>query len=233
MIRPLADYLVQQNFEIKKVLERLFSSQHFFDTSVHGCVIKSPLDYAVGLCREFDISFPVAVDDATLIQQYIAWGGVATLAAYQGLQIAEPPVVAGWQAWYQQPQYHEIWVNADSLANRNTVAQNLTSPNGIDILGIKLKMDPTVFTLKLPGAESADQLVRDAVLYLYNYPLSDTSYAYFKSFLITGYPDDSYWTAAWKFFKANPNDAMARSAVESRLSALYREIILQAEYQLS
>ncbi len=233
VIRPLADYCIQQNFEIKKVLERLFSSQHFFDVAVHGCVIKSPLDYAVGICREFDIAFPKVVDDASLIQQYLAWGGIATLAAYQGLQIAEPPVVAGWQAWYQQPQYHEIWVNADSLANRNTVAQNLTSPNGIEFLGIKLKMDPTLFTLKLTRAESADFLVRDAVKYLYNYPLSDTSYAYFKSFLISGYPDDSYWTTAWKFFKANPNDAMARAGVETRLNALYREIILQAEYQLS
>ncbi|HEX5626220.1 MAG TPA: DUF1800 family protein, partial [Saprospiraceae bacterium] len=31
IIRPLADYLRQQNFEIRKALEKLFLSQHFFD----------------------------------------------------------------------------------------------------------------------------------------------------------------------------------------------------------
>lgn len=233
IIIPLADYLIQQNFEIKKVLEKLFSSQHFYDVANRGCVIKDPLDYAVGMCREFDIAFPNPVDAASLINQYIGWGSIGALAAYQGLSVGEPPVVAGWQAWYQQPQFHEIWINADSLANKNRVAEGVTSPNGVIVLTVALKIDPTIFAAQMPIPSSAIDLVKDSVSYLYNYDLSDKSYNYFKSFLISGYPDDSYWTIAWLSYAANPTDPALKSAVVTRLNALYREIISQAEYHLS
>jgi uncharacterized protein (DUF1800 family) len=233
VIIPLADYLKQQNYDIKKVLERLFSSQHFYDLANVGCVIKNPLDYAVGMCREFDIEFPKHTNDTTLIAQYVSWGAITTLAAYQGLHIAEPTVVAGWQAWYQLPQYHEIWINADSLANKNTVAQGITSPNGLPILGVTFKIDPTLFASQMPNPQFASDLVRDSVSYLYNYELSQKSYDYFKEFLIAGYPNDTYWTNAWIDYKADPNNAALKNVVVTRLNALYREIILQAEYHLS
>lgn len=233
VIQPLAEFLMQQNFSIKPVLEKLFSSQHFFDVANLNCVIKNPLDYAVGICREFSVKFPEPTNNTTLQQQYVAWGAVFSLASYQGLNIGEPPAVAGWQAWYQQPQFHEIWINADSLANKNRIAENITSPNGIDFLGIKLKIDPTVFTAQLPNPFSADQLVRDAIAVLYNYPISDTSYNYFKNNLVSGFPNETYWTDAWDRFITNPSDPVARNAVETRLNALYREIMSQAEYHLS
>lgn len=233
IIQPLADFLIQQNFNIKPLLQKLFTSQHFYEEANLNCVIKNPLDYAVGMCREFSIQFPEPTNNTTLQQQYVSWGAVFALASYQGLNIGEPPAVAGWQAWYQQPQFHEIWINADSLANKNRIAENITSPNGIEFLGITLKMDPTIFTAQLPNPFSADQLVRDAVAVLYNYPLSEASYNYFKNNLVSGFPNDSYWTDAWDRFSTNPTDPVARNAVETRLNALYREILSQAEYHLS
>jgi hypothetical protein len=149
------------------------------------------------------------------------------------LNIAQPPVVAGWQAWYQLPQYHEIWINSDSLANKNRVAEGITSPNGIPFLNIVLKIDPTIFAAQMPNPRSAIELVKDSVRYLYNHDLSDTSYEYFKSNLISGYPNDSYWTLAWEQYAADPNDAALKNAVVTRLNALYNEILSQAEYHLS
>ncbi|MBK8954753.1 MAG: DUF1800 domain-containing protein [Saprospiraceae bacterium] len=233
VIQPLADVLILNNFNIKPTLQKLFSSQHFFDVANLNCVIKNPLDYAVGICREFSVKFPEHIDDDSLKQQYVSWGAVFALSSYQGLNIGEPPLVAGWQAWYQQPQYHEIWINADSMANKNRIAENITSPNGIEFLGINLKIDPTVLTAQLPNPFSADQLVRDAVTVLYNYPISDASYNYFKNNLVSGFPNETYWTDAWDRFITNPTDPVARNAVETRLSALYREILSQAEYHLS
>jgi uncharacterized protein (DUF1800 family) len=232
VIIPLADYLIAQQFAMDKVLEKLFSSQHFFDIVNTGCVIKDPLDYAVGMCREFEIAFPVPVDDLSLINQYLGWGTIASLSAYQGLNVGDPPVVAGWQAWYQQPQFHEIWINADTMANRNRVAEGITSPDGIKVLSVTLKMDPLIFAAKMPNPGSANELVRDSVSFLYNYDLSGTSYDYFKSFLINGF-NDSYWATAWTKYILNPSDPVAKNEVVTRLNALYREIISQAEYHLS
>ena len=189
------------------------------------------MDYAIGICKEFSVQFP---NNTTPLDQYIAWGTITSLAAYQGLNIADPPAVAGWQAWYQAPQFHEIWINADSLASRNRVAENITSAKGIQYNAVTiLKMDPTILTAQFSNPENALELVKEAVDFIYNFKLSDTSYLYFKNFLISGLPNDSYWTEAWLDFKGNPNDPVKKNTVSTRLSAMYREIISQAEYHLS
>src|SRR5690348_5889049 len=33
--------------------------------------------------------------------------------------IGDPPNVAGWQAYYQVPQFDKIWINSDTLPKRN------------------------------------------------------------------------------------------------------------------
>ena len=68
---------------------------------------------------------------------------------------------------------------------------------------------------------------------MYNTDLSDTSIAYFKTFLVTGFPDDSYWSSLWFDYLETPNDLTLRNAVVTRLSSLFREIMSQAEYHLS
>ncbi|MBL0260815.1 MAG: DUF1800 domain-containing protein [Saprospiraceae bacterium] len=230
VIIPLAEDLKNANYNILPVLQKLFRSQHFYDYLSIGCVIKNPIDYAVGMIREMKVSLP---SSAQLVDQYLSWGLVTILAAYQGLNIADPPVVSGWQAWYQAPQFHEIWINADTLANRNKVADNITSPNGIEYLTINLKIDPTLFASQLTNPYSASELVSESVLYLYNYTLSNQSLDYLKSFLISGLPDESYWTQIWTAYIVDPTDPVSKNAAVTRLNALYREIISQAEYHLS
>ncbi|HET9279099.1 MAG TPA: DUF1800 domain-containing protein, partial [Flavitalea sp.] len=62
VIQPLAKIFRDSNWEIKPVLSTLFKSEHFFDALNQGCLIKSPLDLTVGLCREFGMVFPPASD---------------------------------------------------------------------------------------------------------------------------------------------------------------------------
>src|SRR5262249_18825046 len=58
VIKPLALQFRTGNWEIKPVLATLFKSEHFFDALNQGCLIKSPIDMLVGLCREYNIGFP-------------------------------------------------------------------------------------------------------------------------------------------------------------------------------
>lgn len=230
VIRPLADLFKSGGYDIKKVLEVLFKSEHFYDMLNLGCVIKSPLDFNVGMAKEFSIQFP---DASQLINQYNSWGALTYVAAYQGLNLADPPLVSGWQAWYQSPQFHEIWINADTLANRNNVVDGLTSVKGLEFNGISLKLDTIAFASAMPNAENAEALVRDSVAILYNYPLSDNAIQFLKSNLVSGLPNDSYWTDIWQQFQINPNDPSIRNTVSIRLNALYNTILSQAEYHLS
>ena len=62
VIQPLAAILRKKDYAIAPVLETLFSSRHFFDAANYGGMIKNPVDFTVGLCREFPVSFPEAAD---------------------------------------------------------------------------------------------------------------------------------------------------------------------------
>jgi len=57
LIEPLAALFRSNNYEIKPVLKALFSSEHFFDPVNRACMIKGPVDYCIGLCREFNVVF--------------------------------------------------------------------------------------------------------------------------------------------------------------------------------
>lgn len=230
IIIPLSDFMRSNNYDIRATLDKLLKSEHFYDVANLGCVIKNPFDYAVGLFKEFSVALP---DSSNPQLQYFGWAGVTILTAYQGMNIADPPVVSGYQPWYQAPQYHEIWINSDTLASRNNVAASLFTAGGLDVNGIKYFVDPFVFTKTFSTPENASLLVKEAVSRLYNYPISDVSIDYLKSFLISGLPDETYWTTIWLEYIANPNDPNYKSAASNRLYALYSEIVSQAEYHLS
>lgn len=231
VIRPLADILYSSNYNIKLAIEKLLKSEHFFDMANVGCVIKNPMDYAIGIFKEFSVQLPGP--SPSIMNQYFGWAGVTIMSAYQGLNLADPPVVSGYQAWYQAPQYHEIWINSDTFASRNNVANTIFSPNGLDVNGIKYRIDPFIFTRSLSKPEIATELVKEATERLYNHNLSAASITYLKTNLISGLPDDSYWTDIWENYLADPNNPSKRNAAETRLNALYNQIVIQAEYHLS
>ena len=78
VITPMANIFRQNNYEIKPVLEALFKSEHFFDVLNRGCVIKSPIDFLVGHCREFGVVFPDPASDAS--SAYLMWDYIRNFA---------------------------------------------------------------------------------------------------------------------------------------------------------
>ena len=74
------------------MLSALFKSQHFFDVVNRGCLIKSPVDYSVGIMRQNAVEFPTS---ANLVEQYYMWQIVGQVCALQQQNIGDPPNVAG------------------------------------------------------------------------------------------------------------------------------------------
>ena len=62
VITPLADIFRSNGYNIKPVLTTLFKSEHFFDVLNQNCVIKTPVDIAIGSAREFNLNMPLATD---------------------------------------------------------------------------------------------------------------------------------------------------------------------------
>lgn len=231
VIAPLAGIFRKNNYDIKPVLAALFQSEHFFDPLNRGCVIKSPIDFTVGLCREFGVRFPDAATQ--FMEAYGLWDTVRSWAASMQQNIGDPPDVSGWKAYYQAPQFHEIWINSDTLPKRNQFSDAMIG-NGYTRNGATLQIDPLSFAASLPNPEDPNKLISDSLNVLYMIDLSPATRDYLKTnVLLSGQNNDYYWTNAWNDYKANPTDATRKSIVLTRLKNLYKYIMELSEFQLS
>jgi len=228
VINPLAQLLVSNNWEIKPVLAALLKSEHFFDVVNYGCYIKSPVDLVVSACREFGIVFPNSTD---YVNAYNMWSYIQSFAALLQQNIGDPPDVAGWKAFYQSPQFHEIWVNTDTYPRRNLFTDTMIS-SGYTRSGQKIVIDPVAFTKKLANPSDPNALINDALKILYRIDISATSKAALKKqILLSNQDQDFYWSNAWNAYVSNPTNANYQ-VVYVRLRDLYKYFMNLAEYQL-
>jgi len=100
IINPLAQTLIDVNFEMAPMLRQLFKSQHFFDERAFGVVIKSPYDVVFNYINEGNFFY----DDGVL-QGLIYYTGII------GQEIYNPPDVSGWQR-------DQDWINTATLSGR-------------------------------------------------------------------------------------------------------------------
>lgn len=237
VITPLAQIIRQNNYEIAPALSALFNSAHFFDPLNMGCVIKSPLEVTVGLCREFGINAVSTATPAAVLtdaQRYGIWDFLRTQSSAMQQHVGEPPNVAGWPAYYQEPQYYEIWINADTLPKRNQFTDTMVTTTGYTRSSTRLVVDVIAYAKLFPAPSDPTALVNDIVRHLYAIPISDTLKTTLKSSsLLSGQASDHYWTDAWNLYIANPSDTTARNAVITRLQALLKSLMNAAEYQLA
>ncbi len=233
VIAPLADIFRKNNYEIKPVMQALLGSRHFFDPSVRGCMIKSPVDYVVGLTREFNIVFP---EDALFKEQYNGWNVLLSNNGVraQGQQIGDPPNVAGWPAYYEAPQYHQLWLNTDSYPRRLRFADQLFTPNGYGLGGgSKVVIDVVNFAAQFAHPDNADELINDAAQFLYQIPATPEFKTRLKaSTLLSGQISDHYWTDAWNAYRADPTNKEKANVVIMRLQGMLKGLVDRSEYQI-
>jgi uncharacterized protein (DUF1800 family) len=234
VITPLAEIFRDNNYEIKPVLKALFSSEHFFDVANKGCLIKSPLEYVVGVAREFNMDFPSATD---FVQQYGGWNIVAgeRYGAFgQGQHLSNPPSVAGWPAYYQAPAFHEFWINTDSFPRRVRFAEQFLTNNGVGLGNSKqLLINTLAFTDQFGSdVEDPNKLIDIVLEFLYRTKASTKFKTYLKGILLSGQSSDYYWSDAWTAYKNNPNTTNTNT-VRTRLQQFYKAIVNQPDFHLS
>lgn len=227
VITPLAEIFRANNYDLLPVLRALFKSEHFYDPLNMSALIKNPIDHNVGLVREFGVVYPTAYMDA-----YDAWDRLRSHASSMLMDLGEPPQVAGWVPYYQEPQFHEMWINTDTLPKRNQLTDAMISEGGFN--GVHI--DVLAFAKRLSDPSDPVKLVSDSLDILYRMGVSDKTKAWMKNtILLSGQNPDSdyYWTEAWTAYLAAPGDMAARQIVEGRLRTLYKYLMNLSEYQLS
>jgi hypothetical protein len=173
--------------------------------------------------------FPDATD---YVNQYFMHDYIRTQASNMQQNIGDPPSVAGWSAYYQEPQFHELWINADTLPRRNQFTDVMIG-NGYTRNGKKINIDILAFISSLSDPANPNNLINESLEIIYAIEIPQQVKDFLKSILLSGQSSDSYWTDAWTTYRANTNNTTNRNIVLNRLLTMFKYLMNLSEYQLS
>ena len=229
IIAPLAQTLISNNFDVVPVLKELLKSDHFFDANSRGCVIRNPLDYLIGTFRTFGVVLPA---NFTVENTYKVWSYLRTTGSNIALDLADPPNVSGYPAYYQIPEYYEAWINSNTLPKRMLFTDMLLGSGFSANTGTSFKINVISFAQQCTNVSDPDMLVDWCVELLLGIGVSQTKKDSLKAILLSNQTSNYYWTQAWNNYVATPNTTNA-NIVTSRLKDLLMSITRLAEHQLS
>ncbi len=176
VIQPLADLLIENNYEVKPVLIALLSSEHFYSLMETSARIKNPVQYTFDLLHFLPLSIPTNVT-----KNYTFWADTFESVNKMGMELLKPPSVAGWKAYYQAPGYSRLWINSASLQNKKKFINQLSlSDSSMDNLGVKINYSQLVKESKVT---SVDEFVNYLSAFHFNENLSTDVKNEFKNLM--------------------------------------------------
>jgi uncharacterized protein (DUF1800 family) len=243
VIVPLSATLISNNWEMLPVVKQLFKSQHFFDMANRGVMIKSPVDYMVGIVRTLDINtiattINTAQGASSLLDtQYFTWRFFQDYSdGNLGQGIGSPPNVAGWKAYYQGPTYYQNWINSETIQKRASIVNSFLSTNGFTpYQGALIKIDLIAYVQQYGNTIASDPalLVNEVVKSLLSIDIPATYKTdQLKKIELLSNQADTYWTNAWNLLSSPSNTTTNTNLVKTRLRALFTAVMQLAEFQL-
>ena len=232
IIEPLADIFYDEGYEIKPVLKKLLSSEHFFCEHNRGCMIKNPAEYNLGIIRQLQLKTPKSDTIEEIQGCYSYFNRIHYYIDKQDMKVGNPPEVAGWPAYYLEPQFNQLWVNTVTIPQRASVAWTVVKSRiKTSLMPQEVKIDPFQMAYLANDPSDINSLLKAITDLLLPLPPSNDQIEEFKEILIPGLPDFE-WTLEWNRFVDNPNDEDQKNAVAKQLTDLLLKITRMAEYQL-
>jgi uncharacterized protein (DUF1800 family) len=238
IITPLAQLLIDNDYEMLPVIETLLSSQHFYDTDdadatdeIIGSIIKSPLQLLSEICSMFEVTFPDPNTSPLEYYNEFFYKFIHnTYFLYSGMDLYNPEDVAGYPAYYQEPAFDRHWFSSNTIIGRYSLIESLIQgKNTITSGDIYASLDTVAFVKnKITNASDPNLLVSEIADLIYPETIDTDRLTYFKSFLVDeGFPD-YYWTGVWNNYLGSNDDI----TVKTRLDALIIAMLNAAEFQL-
>jgi len=227
VIEPLAQVMIANDYDIIPVLETLLKSEHFFDSLSIGPMIKNPVDFLLTASKTLDLQVP-----SELSAKYLIWLKMAEPLILLQMQIFNPPDVAGWKAYYQEPLFYRTWINSVTLPFRMIIT-DAVSTIGINVPGAGvIKIDPLALAATMDDPSDPNKLIDDLCIVLYPQPITENQKTYLKGVLLPGLPDYE-WTIEYVAYLNDPTNPNLAGPVEYQLRLLLKAMMNMPEFYLS
>ncbi len=225
VINDMATTLTANNFEILPVMEELLKSEHFYDISVRGAIIKNPLE-----CLFSMINVTSSVPNFDLATNYEMYLNLYYGADLLGQNYFRPPSVGGWTAYYQQPSFSKLWANSSYIKLRFDIGAYLTVATGIQVNGHNFKIDSLTFLNGLSAPDTAQQVIDDMAEVFTPKGLSVATRTMLKAILTNGQPDFE-WTIQYNDYMADPGNTTVSTPVRQRIELILYRLFQLPEFQ--
>ncbi|MCX6133399.1 MAG: DUF1800 domain-containing protein [Ignavibacteriales bacterium] len=228
VIVPLARTMMANNYEVQPVLDALFRSANFYDDINIGCVIKNPIDFVAGTVRQLGISVPPMTDTS----YYRPLNDLRSRASNLQMNLLDPPNVAGWEAYYQVPDFYELWISTTTLPLRAGVG-GFTDLLFTGVSGLTL--DRLVFAKTMGTPGDPYKLIAELADALFPIPLTQSQKDYLMyNAMGLKLMDEYEWTAVWNAYWApGGQTTVNKTNVLKSLDPLLKFMFRMAEFQLS
>ncbi len=233
VIAPMAQVLIDNDYEIVTVIDALIRSEHFYDEANRGCMIKNPWDFVFGLIKELEIEIP-----GSNVEIY--WRTMRSMFDVPNalqMEYYNHPSVAGWSAYYQEPSYYQLWANSVTLPFRSLIL-TIVATAGVGVPGND-DIDPTIAEPDLLGMVAAFENPLEA------YPVIDEFIRMLlpkditqnqKEYLLDVLTDtlgEQEWNMEYSEHASDPTNTALADAIRNRIKNLLLAMLLLPEYQLS
>ncbi len=229
IIEPLALILRTNNYDIVPALQILLKSEHFFQST--ACMIKSPIDLMMSASRGLGINPP----QGNIEQEYDHAYNIYIMSADMEQALFYHPNVAGWKAYYQQPQYYKLWINNLLLPKRHQFCKLMAEGGSFSYNDENYNITNLIPVLdivsNISNAANPNVLINSLAEIMFNYPVTAAQVTSLKDILIPGLPDFE-WSVEYSDYLSNPTDQALATSVKNKLKNLFSVMVRMSEFQI-
>jgi uncharacterized protein (DUF1800 family) len=249
VIVPLATFFSSpaNDWKIRPVLEKLLTSQVFFDESNVGAIVKSPAEMMLGMLRFFG-QLP-----RDMLTQPAAFRKYMDFVYYRMRDLQQPILdqltVFGYEPYYQTG-YSKVWINTNTIVLRGEFINYLVQgwyevepgyrlqiplvemieaiqPNFADVPPLPQTTPPTG-TPAVTAVQVLDTLLKN----LFTTDISQAQKDFLIDFILMQELPRTSWEFEWDAYRREPTDSYRRNTVLWRLQNLMKYMLRMAEYQV-
>ncbi len=225
VIPVMANTFITNSYSISAVIEELLKSEHFYDVSLRGTMIKNPLELIFSMINTSN-SVP-NFDLATNLEMYT---NIYYFTSSLGQSYGAPPNVGGWPAYYQAPSYSKLWINSTYIKQRFMIGYYITMLTGIQVNGNFFKINALTLVDGLSSPSNPVSVIDDLCIVFCPKAIGAIQKLTLKAILTNGLPDFE-WTTQYTDYINNSGTTTYSDPVRIRVENVLASIFQMPEFQ--